>query len=137
MHHDTTEFADTVVTVVVPVVPVPDLVAFVAGVASTCAPDQRSTTMLCRVLTAVATVEDTVIAPGDPDTVATYTAHQPLKPPGAAVPTSVYVWVPPVGAFIPSVVDQVVSLTTMISPLDGVNEVVVSVVWSADAEYTS
>lgn len=65
-------------------------------------------------------VELIVMAPGLPEMTAVAMLAQPLNPPGACVTREVYVWLPPVGRPIETVVSAVVSLTTMISPLAGV-----------------
>jgi len=50
-----------------------------------------------------------------------------LNPPGAEICVGLYVCPPPVGAPIGADVSQVTSLTTITSPLAGVNDGVVSV----------
>jgi hypothetical protein len=89
IHQVTTELAATVVIFADGAVLTPVRVELTAGVTANCAEPQRSTTMLC--CDDADGVDETVMLPGEPDTVAVHTPAQPLNPPGAATTRWVYV----------------------------------------------
>jgi hypothetical protein len=112
-HHVTTEPVPVDVNVA-DGAPVPVLVAFVAGVAASCAPDQRSTTIECQRADPVNACV-TVTVPGEPDTVAVWMRTSQWFGVASAA-RWVHVNPPPLGTLMVRTSSSVTVFTTSTSP---------------------